>query len=365
MTDLQTSLIGIGGAIVVGVIVYNKWHEIKIRKNVERAFSGGPEDVLMALPAREASGERMEPTLDNPAAFDAADVRRAEPSLSPGVLDEPQAAPPARELPVDERIDCVIPLEPEEPVRGEKILPLLQSLRHVGSKPVYYIGLPEGAADDAEAWQAITHGGVYRSLRAGVQLANRSGPLNELEYSEMVMRLRQIGDGIGAEPEVPDMPRVMASARTLFQFVSDHDARLSINVRSKGVPWAVATIVAALERLGFDLRPDGNFVMRDPDGGILYFISTNVTPASETTSALTLLLDVPSVSPQRGAFAAMVACAKSLCQRLDGVLVDDSGTALPDPALDEIASQVDEFCGEMQSAGIPAGSVRALRLFVR
>lgn len=365
MTDLQTSLIGIGGAIVVGVIVYNKWHEIKIRKNVERAFSGGPDDVLMVPPAGEASGERLEPTLDNPAEFGASDARRAEPLLSPGGSKESLVLPPARELPVDERIDCVIPMDPEDPVRGEKILPLLLSLRHVGNKPVHYIGLPEEASDEAEGWQAITHGDVYRSLRAGVQLANRSGPLNELEYSEMVMRLRQIADGIGAEPELPDMPHVMAAARKLFQFVSDHDARLSINVRSKGAPWAVATIVAALERLGFDLRLDGNFVMRDPDGGILYFISTNVTPAAETTSALTLLLDVPCVSPQRAAFAAMVACAKSLCQRLDGVLVDDSGMPLTDPALDEIAAQVDEFCGEMQSAEIPAGSVRALRLFAR
>jgi len=33
MTDLQASLLLIGGAIVVGVITYNKWQEHKEKKN--------------------------------------------------------------------------------------------------------------------------------------------------------------------------------------------------------------------------------------------------------------------------------------------------------------------------------------------
>src|SRR5690606_39930957 len=57
-------------------------------------------------------------------------------------------------------------------------------------------------------------------------------------------------------------------------------------------------------------------------------LSTNVTLAEETTSRLTLLLDVPVVSPQRQGFAAMVACARSLASRLDGTVVDDSGQRL-------------------------------------
>lgn len=363
MTDLQTSLIGIGGAIVVAVIVYNKWHERKVRKNVERAFSSGPDDVLMAPPAtKEAGGERMEPTFDESGS---AHAGRAVPVFAAdGDMEEEGMLLP-RELPVDPLIDCIIPIEPEDPVRGDKILPMLQSLRHVGSKPVNYIGLTENGQGGAGDWQVIVHGGVYTKLQAGVQLANRGGALNELEYSELVMRLRQIADSIGAEPDVPDMPKVMTVSRALYQFVADHDARLSVNVRSNGAPWAIATIVAALERQGFDLRPDGNFVMRDGDGGILHFLSTNVTPASEETSLLTLLLDVPCVAPQRSGFAAMVACAKSLCQRLDGVLVDDSGQPLSDAMLAEIDGQVGEFYDEMQAAEIPAGSTRALRLFIR
>ena len=367
MTDLQTSLIGIGGVIVVGVIAYNKWHEYRVRKNVERAFSGGPDDVLMSPGlAKDAQAARQEPTFSEPASSPEVGLQeRDEPTLETDAEPEVKKTPTLRNVPIDPLIDCVIPLEMDEPVRGEKILPLVQSLRHVGNKPVCFVGLvAEG--DGNEQWQVIAHGGVYRKLQAGVQLANRGGSLNELEYSEFVMRLRQIADGIGAELDVPDMPQVMVSAKSLFQFVADHDAKLSINVRSKGASWPMATIVASLERLGFDLRPDGNFVMHDgADGGILYSLSTNVTPASDVTNLLTLLLDVPCVSPQSGGFKAMTACAKSLCQRLDGRLVDDGGQPLDDSILSEIANQVGEFCTEMEAADIPAGSIRALRLFVR
>ncbi|MFT2628597.1 hypothetical protein, partial [Escherichia coli] len=39
---------------------------------------------------------------------------------------------PKRELPVDELIDCNIPIALENPLRGDKLLPMLQGLRHVG-----------------------------------------------------------------------------------------------------------------------------------------------------------------------------------------------------------------------------------------
>lgn len=356
MTDLQTSLIAIGSAIVVGVITYNKWQEYRARKSVERAFSTTPDDVLMqpgaVPPADSGSGSRHEPSLRE----GMASIQSAEAVQTEGQSDG--ALSPARDLPVDSLIDCEIPLALEAPVHGEKIIMPLQSLRHVGNKPVHFIGQGEDGQ-----WTPIAHRGVYSALQAGVQLANRSGALNELEYSELVSRLRQIADDINAEPDVPDMVEVMNAARALQQFVTEYDAKLSINIMSKGAPWAINTLLAALERQGFDIRPDGRLVMPDGDGGALFSLSTNVTLAAETTSRLTLLLDVPCVAPLRDGFGAMVACAKALSSRLDGVVVDDSGQPLSDTALGEIAQQVNAFYGDMDAAGISAGSGRALRLF--
>ncbi|CDG83445.1 cell division protein ZipA C-terminal FtsZ-binding domain-containing protein [Janthinobacterium agaricidamnosum] len=417
------TLFAAGGVFIVGVFSYNKWQEYKAKKSVERAFSNDHDDVLMRKGAPAGSSApaaplaepvvRQEPSFDAapaapvpapaapvpvaaspaPVAVDAnPDAGRIEPVVhAEGATAEPkeplledaaqaaEAAAPAAapvaavaevvEEPlspaveqanslVDPLIDCLLPLALEAPVRGEKILPSLQTLRLVGNKPVHFIGLHVNGD-----WEPIVHGGVYTKLQGGVQLASRTTALNELEYSELVTRLRVMSDEIGAEPEVPDMIEVMAEARNLHRFVSSHDAQLGVNLHTNGAPWAISTLLVALEKQGFDVRPDGRYVMPDGDGAFLFSLSTNVTLAEETTPRLTLLLDVPCVAPARDGFGAMVSCARSLVGRLDATIVDDYNQALSDAALSEIAGQVKDFYQEMDAADIPAGSTRALRLF--
>jgi hypothetical protein len=380
MTDLQMSLIAAGGVFVVGVISYNKWQEHKARKSVERAFASDHDDVLMRPDGTPA--ERSEPILDLGATPPSGPV---EPGFGTGVSSgvaagsgsgsgdaaaslEPLAplpgttpeTPPAElaENLVDPLIDCMIPLALEGAARGDKILPVLLKLRRVGNKPIHYIGLAVNGD-----WEPIVHGGVYTKLQAGVQMATRTTALNELEYSELVTRLRAVADEIGAEPEVPDMIEVMSDARTLHKFVAGHDAQLGVNLKSNGAPWAMATLIGALEKAGFDVRPDGRFAMPDGAGGMLFTLSTNVTLGADSTDRLTLLLDVPCVAPSRDGFGAMVKCAKDLMLRLDATMVDDFEQPLLDSTLDEIAGQVKDFYTEMETADIPAGSTRALRLF--
>lgn len=411
MTDFQMSLIAAGGVFVVGVISYNKWQEYKARKSVERAFASSHDDVLMKSgdapstpadavpsergPAERGPAERHEPVLDANADAPFAELAGAD-ALAEPVVREPASAPPpapagtaaaasgdamaaleplaglpgaAPDTPpsqlaenlVDPLIDCLIPLNIEGALRGDKILPALLKLRRVGNKPVHFVGLAVNGD-----WEPIVHGGVYTKLQAGVQLATRNTALNELEYSEMVTRLRAVADEIGAEPEVPDMIEVMSEAKNLHRFVAGHDAQLGVNLASKGAPWAMSTLIGALENQGFDVRPDGRFAMPDREGnagGVLFTLSTNVNLGADTTSRLTLLLDVPCVAPSRDGFGRMVDCAKSLEQRLDAAIVDDYDQPLSDQALGEIAGQVREFYQEMEAADIPAGSTRALRLF--
>jgi ZipA, C-terminal FtsZ-binding domain len=389
MTDLQITLFGAGGVFIVAVFSYNKWQEYKAKKSVERAFSTDHDDVLMRegeAPVAAPAAAPVEAVVRQEPRFDAAPAVKTEPSFSAppapapvhvhgGSSLETSAVAPAAPVAVapqeevstaseqatslvDPLIDCLLPLSLEAPVRGEKILPVLQTLRLVGNKPVHFIGLHVNGD-----WEAIVHGGVYTKMQGGVQLASRTTALNELEYSELVTRLRGVADEIGAEPEVPDMMEVMAEARNLHRFVTGHDAQLGVNLHTNGAPWAISTLLFALEKQGFDVRPDGRFVMPDGEGGHLFSLSTNVTLAEETTPRLTLLLDVPCVAPARDGFGAMVACARSLVGRLDATIVDDYNQALSDAALAEIAGQVQEFYQEMDAADIPAGSTRALRLF--
>ncbi len=371
MTDLTVSLLATGGAFLVALIIYNKWQEYKARKSVEQAFSGGHDDVLMNPDEQAADDyprDRHEPRMDQmePGVFDGHIERgMAEdfPDIDQMNRDDanPYAMPQVqseRELAVDDVIDCVIPLEFETPVRGERVLAAIGALSFVGRKPVHFIGVEQSGNKDQ-----IAHGGVYTILYAGVQMVNRSGPLNELEYSEFVGKLREIAEQLNAHSEIPDMNHVMAASKELHQFVSEHDAQLSVNILANGAPWAINTLLAALEKQGFDVRPDGRLVMPDGDGGTLFSLSTNVSVADTTTSRLTLLLDVPCVGPGRDGFGAMSACARSLATRLAGTVVDDSNQTISKTAIDEIAGQVDEFYAAMAEAQIPAGSLRAQRLF--
>jgi hypothetical protein len=199
MTDLQMSLIG-GAVVFVGaVFVYNKWQEHKARKSVERAFSSEHDDVLMRSGDAPATARR-EPSLDigggNGGDSGEAELRY-EPVVPDTVIGADAAVAPATEQAtslVDPLIDVLIPLALEIAVRGDKILPVLHTLRHVGNKPIHYIGLAVSGE-----WEPIVHGGVYTKLQAGVQMASRTTALNELEYSELVTRLRTVADEIGAE----------------------------------------------------------------------------------------------------------------------------------------------------------------------
>ena len=109
MTDLQASLMVIGGTIVAGVISYNKWQEYKAKKTVQRAFSSEHDDVLMNphMKAPLVQEERLEPNFVAEVSADAAERENA-PSTSveaqPANLQD--APPQPKELPVDELIDC-------------------------------------------------------------------------------------------------------------------------------------------------------------------------------------------------------------------------------------------------------------------
>ncbi|WP_025916462.1 cell division protein ZipA C-terminal FtsZ-binding domain-containing protein [Herminiimonas sp. CN] len=363
MTDLQISLIAIGGTIVVGVISYNKWQEHKSRKSVQRAFSNDHDDVLMQ-PAAAADGApdtRHEPSFAAPdtSAADADETADAVPAdAAARDAADAQMPLPAQDLPLDPLIDCNIPLMLEGTVHGAQILPALQTLGQIGGKPIHFIGLRED-----QVWEAVRSGGTYSALQAGVQLANRSSALNELEYSELVMRLREVADQLGAEPDVPDMAEVVDVARELHSFITEHDAQLGINIRSNGAPWALDSLRTMLEKQGFEQRPDGRFSMPDGDGGNLFLLSANAPAGAATTARLTLLLEVPCVAPLRDGFGAMTACARVMAGKLDGSVVDDGDQILSGEALAEIAAQVAAFYDDMEAAEIPAGSNRAQRLF--
>ena len=379
MNEFQASLIAIGGAVIVGVLFYDKWREWRAKKSVDNAFSSPHEDVLMGDLAQAASQrEQVEQSgqseqVQTVGVTEAESGSDAEASPPEAEVDDegsvysappPPPPPPVRAepaikpLPLDEFIDCIIPMPLLGPVRGEKVVAAFQPLHLIGNKPVHVIGQNESGD-----WEPVAVGGIYSSLKAGMQMATRRSHMTELEFSELVAGINQLSEDLGAEPELPDMPEVMARARKVHQFIAEFDAKLSINVEARGAAWMMSTLRPALQRMGMDQRPDGMLVMPDGEGGMLFSLSTNPSASGEISKLLTLLLPVSLVAPDRDAFTAMSAFAKSLSQRLTGGIVDDEGQPLSDDALAAIGNEVRSVYTAMEEAGVTAGSHLAHRLF--
>jgi hypothetical protein len=272
------------------------------------------------------------------------------------------AAPPAI---VDRRIDCIVPIRLNGAVAGDKVIPLAQRLRRAGSKPVHIEGKPEGGA-----WELLQNGARYEELRAAAQLANRSGALNELEFSEFVTGVQQLADALDAAPEFPDMLETVAMARELDGFAAQCDAQLSINVLSDGAPWSANYVQAVASQDGLLLSRDGTrFVKLDSRQSpvfMLQFGDTNFLRDDLTYKGgemITLVLDVPVADEDILPFRLMCDYAKSLAERIGGRVVDDGRRPLPESALLAIEKQLMTLYAKLEQAGIPAGSPATRRLF--
>lgn len=112
---------------------------------------------------------------------------------------------------VDALIDVVVPLTLESPISGEAVLSHQPGSRRAGSKPFFI----EGLNTDDGLWESPAPGQRYSELQAGLQLANRSGALNEIEYSEFVHKLQDFAEAVGAMADFPDMMDVAGRAASL------------------------------------------------------------------------------------------------------------------------------------------------------
>ncbi|KVC78997.1 cell division protein ZipA C-terminal FtsZ-binding domain-containing protein [Burkholderia ubonensis] len=432
MDELTLGLIGAGAVVVGGVVVYNAWQGAKVRRRMPRPMPQETADAMhrperddelpfiepVRQPARResaapdaeaatgaagaagasAEAARVEPTFggatlggatlggaapaDMPADLQAeatsADLPIAETADESGASEpvepvkpaEPvlpaattiSAAPPAV---VDRRIDCIVPIRLASPLPGDKILPVAQRLRRAGSKPVHIEGKPEGGN-----WELLQNGVRYDELRAAAQLANRGGPLNELEFSEFVTGVQQFADAIDGAPEFPDMMETVSMARELDGFAAQCDAQLSINVMSDGAPWSANYVQAVASQDGLLLSRDGTrFVKLDAKQNpvfMLQFGDTNFLRDDLTYKGgnmITLVLDVPVAEEDILPFRLMCDYAKSLSERIGARVVDDQRRPLPESTLLAIEQQLMKLYAKLEEAGIPAGSPVTRRLF--
>ena len=226
--------------------------------------------------------------------------------------------------------------------------------------------------DATQQWETPAPGQRYSQFQAGVQLANRTGALNDIEYSEFVVKAQAFADAVNGTAEFPEMREEVARARELDQFASDHDAQLSFTLRAVNAAWSPGYVQQHAARLGFVPGAiPGRMVLPAASSGLppvlgLAFDTQAALADDPDQSAIrevSLSLDVPLVHRSERPFARLRESADALAQAMDGVVTDDNGRVLQPEPMDGIGADLEKLYDTLDSRELSAGSALARRLF--
>ena len=360
MSNLQLGLAILGGLVLAAVVAYNAWvtRQSAPRTARERQVEAAEPEAPVA--ASDAD-DRIEPVLgDLPASASA--TADTEPSLG-AMVHAPEKRPG-----LDALIDVIAPLALEAEVSGDAVLAALPGTRRVGSKPFAV----EGQNETTGEWEAPRAGQRYRALQAGVQLANRSGALNDIEFSEYVVKTQAFADAIGAAPDFPDMRAEVARARELDAFASGHDAQLGFTLRARRAAWSPGYVAQHAAKLGFVAGAlPGRMVLPGSEQGQAPILSLAFDPQAAMAedpeqSALrevALSLEVTHVPRSEQPFVQMRQAAQALAEAMDGAITDDAGQLLSRDVMDRIGADLENLYDALDARDLSAGSAQARRLF--
>jgi hypothetical protein len=374
MSELQIGLLALGALVVVCVLAFNKFQELRARRQANQHFASGHEDVLLRGGAKEEGGAAakggetlpprtwVEPTwnqqledIPDPsgAAADAlpgVDPLRAntQPGAQAGHASEPVVVhgPPV----LDDRIDFIAELQFVEPLLGSHLV--MEIEKFAAGRIIGCDGFNAAAGD----WEALDRDAVYEMARIGIQLSDRGGPLRAEELEQFQQWVDQTAARLGAMVEWTGMQSPLTRAAELDAFCAEVDVQISVNLVSTG-PIAETKLRGLSEAHGFRKEADGVYRRRDDEG--LELISLR----QSAPTAVTLTYDVPRVPRDAAAFGMLMHCGRTIGKGLDAKIVDDNGRPLDEAMQSRIQSSLAGIHARMEAADMPAGGALAQRIF--
>ena len=397
MSDLQLSLIIIGVIVIAGVAIFNWVQQQRYRRKVQAAFDHKHDDILLDEHSGEDTFQRIEPSFNKtapevpPDAFSRIDAFTQMDTATVEAKKTSTTSPPANTvshahtttiptsatvasplLDFDNNTNYIINIRADSITANTYVAKLLQRKFDFG-KSVVWLGQQNANAP----WEEITNesnveSDGYYLLKGCLQLADRAGPISEVNLSKFRDLVLEFASQIHATADCPDIVAAHEKAVKLDKFCADVDVMIGINIISKDDGAFVGTKVRALaEASGFRLEPDGIFKYRDDGNNILFILSNYESSPflpenmkSLTTHGVTFLLDVPRVAHGERVFDQMTHLAKIFSNTLGGIMVDDNRVPLSDSGIQRSKQQLIEIQTSMKNNHISAGSPSALRLFV-
>lgn len=341
MSSLQIGLAITGGLVLAAVVAYNAWSTRKLAPRQAQ-----PLDQELA-----ESGGNVEPRFDE---------TLFGPAVSHTVAE--------KKLPLDALIDAIASISLDNAVSGDAALVAMPVTRRVGSK---LFGL-EGLNEQSRVWESPVAGQRYSAFQTGIQLASRTGALNDIEFSEFVQTTQAFADAVNGTPDFPEMRDEVARGRELDQFASQHDAQLGFTLRAKKTAWSPGYVQQHAARRGFvpGVLP-GRMVLPASEAGLPPVLDLSFDtqaaladdPAQSAIHSVSLSLDVPQVHQHERAFERMCDIAIALAASMDGLITDDNGRIIPADGLAVIGADLAQLYAALESHDLTAGSALARRLF--
>lgn len=349
MSQLQLALLIAGAVLIVGVVAYNRWLLWQAeKKGASSAGENGIDSLLSRGRSVTIRGERTEPRLS---------TISTDSTVSSNIADRG----------FDEDVEEVVSVSFDEPLAGSVLLAACAGFERAGSKPV-----------DVAATHAVTHklelirpDEFYSGLHLGVLLANRSGALNAIEFSEFVQGVQQVAEKLEVIVETPEMKEVLSRAKALDEQLAALDLQMAIHIVTNGAVWSVEMIIRAAVEAGFAVRPNGQFVYFRSGTEIFQMYAVDaqgrqISALPGTTNpveALSIIFDVPRAPEIEIPFQTLIAVARNMATRLGASVVDDHRNPVTDVAIIQVEDQLKPLYANLRAMEVQAGSPRALRLF--
>lgn len=338
MSDLQIGLILLGIVLILFVLLFNWWQDRRIRQKMQEHFPEREHDPLMGA---APGGGRREPGFG---------LHEPEPDEQ---ADDP--------IEVDPTTEVVVEISFAQPVPSESLHAAIQSLLKAGSKPIRIFAESEGGGHRAR----LRPGENYTALQLAVLLANRSGPLTDIEWSQLWSAAQALAERFDGAIEAPEQEQVLGRAGELDQLCAALDAQVGLALRLQDT-LTVPEISGVLREVGF--LPYGRQLAWMSDTGMPRFTALlDGVPALDAQSSgvnrVDLLLDLPNSPADEQAFSRMASVGRDLARRLKAELLDDQGHPVADSADQAIDKQLLELYGSLGQAGFEPGAQRTVRVF--
>ena len=365
ISDLQLALAGIAILVTVAVLGYNRWQETKYKKRAERAFTVDHPDALFGA-------DRVEPKLgnisDSPVAKTQDDIDEGmfAPIVSEPIM--PRAAGDASAPSISADIDSVALVLADQPMPPEQFWSTIQQSRQV-SQHILWEGLIGGLWHPIDDNTDDDKG--FRELRAGLQLASRSGPVDAGTVHAFNEMMAAFAQSIGAVSQREDVHVAMQRAQSVDAFCADTDIEIAVNLIGKnGVTFSTTKVRGLAEASGMVAATTGEYLMRDALANVQFSLRNfhadeppGIKNAGAYLTGLSFALDVPRTPLPDKIFEHMMALALRFADTLHGEIVDDNRKLLTANGRKIIVDTIKQIATQMETRRVIPGSSVALRLY--